>query len=83
MAVLCRVLDTVKSRFGILFSKSGLSGEGKARDAELEQLKIFQDRGTVIVVIDKNDLQLLAEGANFVSLLRKKYERVRLNLRGA
>jgi hypothetical protein len=82
MAVLCRVLDSAKSRFGILFSKSGISGEGRARDAELEQLKIFQDRGTVIVVIDKNDMQQLAEGANFVSLLRKKYERVRLNLRG-
>ena len=79
---MCRVLDSVKSRFGILFSKSGISGEGRARNAELEQLKIFQDRGTVIVVIDKNDLEKLAKGANFVGLLRRRYERVRLNLRG-
>jgi hypothetical protein len=83
MAILCRVLDSVKSRFGILFSKSGISGGGKWKDSDLEQLKIFQDRGTVIVVIDKDDLEQLGQGANFVSLLRKKYERVRLNLRGA
>jgi hypothetical protein len=83
MAILCRVLDSVKSRFGILFSTSSISGAGKGKDAELEQLKIFQDRGTVIVVVDKADLEQLAEGANFVSLLRRKYERVRLNLSGA
>jgi hypothetical protein len=82
MAILCRVLDSVKSRFGILFSKHGISGEGKGQDAELEQIKIFQDRGTVIVVVDKTDLDQLAEGANFVSMLREKYEQVRLNLRG-
>jgi hypothetical protein len=80
MAVLCRVLDSIKSHFGILFSRSGISGGGEGKYAELEQIKIFQDRGTVIVVIDKDDLEQLAGGANFVSLLRRKYERVRLNL---
>ena len=80
VAILCRVLDSVKTRFGILFSKNGISGAGKGRHAELEQLKVFQDRGSVIVVFDKKDLQELAKGANFISLLRAKYERVRLNL---
>ena len=80
LAKFCRVLDSVKSRFGILFSKQGISGEGKNRDAGLEQLKVFQDRGMVIVVIDQSDLEQVANGANFISLLRTKYENVRLNL---
>jgi len=50
--------------------KKGISGEGTHRDAALEQLKIFQDRGTVIVVVDQRDLDRVADGANFISLLR-------------
>ena len=80
MAKFCRVLDSVKSCFGILFSKLGITGEGKTRNAELEQLKVFQDRGMVIVVINQEDLEQLAAGASFINLLRTKYERVRLNL---
>lgn len=82
MAKFCRVLDSVKARFGIIFSKNGISGKGKTADAEREQLKIFQDRGMVIAVVDKDDLTKLAEGANFIALLRNKYERVRLDLCG-
>src|SRR5205823_3855569 len=40
-AKFCRVLDSVKARFGILFSRHGISGEGGTRDAEREQLKVF------------------------------------------
>jgi hypothetical protein len=80
MAKFCRVLDSTKSRFGILFSRTGLSGEGKTKFAEREQLKVFQDRGMVIVVVDEKDLARVAHGVNFVSLLRSKYERVRLDL---
>ena len=79
-AKFCRVLDSTKSRFGILFSKVGLSGAGNTRDAEREQLKVFQDRGLVIVVVDENDLLRVSEGVNFTSILRSKYERVRLDL---
>jgi hypothetical protein len=80
MAKFCRVLDSVKARFGILFSKSGISGEETTVNAKREQLKIFQDRGMVIVVLDRGDLDRLAEGANLISLLRNKYEKVRLDL---
>jgi hypothetical protein len=80
MAKFCRILDSVKSRFGILFSKAGISGAGETRFAEGEQVKVFQDRGMVIVVIDERDLNQVASGANFVNILRKKYERVRLDL---
>jgi hypothetical protein len=80
MAKFCRVLDSVKSRFGILFSKKGISGKGKTKNAEREQLKIFQDRGMVIVIIDQDDLERVARGDNFINLLREKYQRVRLDL---
>ncbi len=80
LAKFCRVLDSIKSRFGILFSTHGISGTGKNKNAELERLKVFQDRGMVIVVIDREDLKQLSEGENFINLLRQKYERVRLDL---
>lgn len=80
MAKFCRVLDSVKSRFGILFSRKGLSGAGRTRDAEREQLKVFQDRGMVIVVVNQTDLESIARGTNFIAFLRRKYERVRLDL---
>ena len=80
IAKFCRVLDSVKARFGILFSTHGISGKGKNKDAELERLKIFQDRGMVIVVVDKNDLIKVSDGDNFINLLRQKYEKVRLDL---
>ncbi len=80
MAKFCRILDSTKSRFGILFSKNGISGEGRTIDAEREQLKVFQDRGMVIVVFDQSDLEHVARGGSFINLLRAKYERVRLDL---
>ena len=81
MAKFCRVLDSIKSRFGILFSKSGISGENKTIAAEREQLKVFQDRGLVIVVLTLEDLKQVSKGKNLIALLRKKYEIVRLDLR--
>jgi hypothetical protein len=81
MAKFCRVLDSTKSRFGILFSKEGITGWGENKYASLEQLKIFQDRGIIIVVLDLNDLNSVANGANLIALLRGRYEEVRLDLR--
>jgi hypothetical protein len=46
-AKFCRVLDSAKCRFGILFSREGITGAGKTKNAEREQLKVFQDRGMV------------------------------------
>jgi len=81
LAKFCRVLDSVKSRFGILFSRDGISGAGKSTDAEREQYKVFADRGIVIVVVTRSDLDRVATGANFLSLLRMKYEEIRLDLK--
>ena len=81
VAKFCRILDSVKAKVGIIFSTTGHSGKGKATDADREVLKVYQDRGVVIVVVDRNDLERVAEGANFISMLREKYEVVRLDLR--
>jgi hypothetical protein len=75
------VLDSVKARFGVLFSKEGVSGKGKNRDAEREQLKLFQRDGRAIVVVSFEDLERVAAGENFIAILRSKYEAVRLDLR--
>jgi hypothetical protein len=80
MAKFCRVLDSTKARFGILFTKEGITGRKGTTAATLEQIKIYQDRGTVIISIDRDDLAQVAAGANFISLLRDRYEAVRLDL---
>ena len=79
-AKFCYVLDSVKCRFGILFSKAGITGTSKAKNAERAQIKVFQDRGMVVIVISEKDLQEIASGANLITLLRSKYEAVRLDL---
>lgn len=81
VAKFCRVLDSVKAKFGVIFSPNGLTGEGEAENADREVLKVYQDRGIVIVVVNRDDLHRVEEGANFISLLREKYEVVRLDLR--
>jgi hypothetical protein len=81
MAKFCRVLDSTKSRFGVLFSRNGISSAGNTQFAEREQLKVFQDRGIVIVVLGLADLERVASGANHITLLRRQYETVRLDLR--
>jgi hypothetical protein len=79
-AKFARVLDSIKARFGIMFAREGISGERGTTDARREQLKVYQDRGLVIVVVDQADLDFVARGGNFTTLLRTKYEKVRLDL---
>ncbi len=64
MAKFCRVLDSTKAKFGILFSKNGISGDRYTQHAAREQLKVFQDRGIVIVVLDISALETIANGSN-------------------
>jgi len=80
VAKFCRILDAAKCRFGILFSRQGVSGQEETRFAQREIVKMFQDRGIVIVVVTKADLERVVKGANFLTMLRSKYERVRLDL---
>lgn len=79
-AKFCRVLESAKCRFGILFSKHGITGEGKTQDAEREQVKVFQNAGLALVVVSAEDIQRVTQGANLVTMLREKYERIRLDI---
>ena len=81
MAKFCRVLDSTKARFGILFSREGISGAKSTTFAARELLKVYQDRGIVIVVFDEVDFRIVADGGNLIQILRQKYEVVRLDLR--
>ena len=80
LAKFCRVLDSTKSKFGIIFSREGITGEGVTKFAEREQLKVFQDRGMVIVVVNQDDLIQVINGVNFITLLRNKYKKIRLDM---
>jgi len=83
LAKFCRVLDSTKSKFGIIFSREGITGEGVTKFAEREQLKVYQDRGMVIVVVNQDDLIQVINGVNFITLLRNKYKKIRLDLSNA
>jgi hypothetical protein len=41
----------------------------------------FQSKGVVIIVVGEAELKQLATGENFITMLRRKYEKVRLDLR--
>ena len=70
-----RVLDAAKCRFGMLFCLKGISP-----NAERERVKLFQHRGIAIVVVSEADLRRCAKGANFLTMLRDRYEAIRLDL---
>lgn len=76
------VLDSIKSQFGILFSPKGISGKKLSRYAANEPQKLFQSHGIVLVVIDQADMTYVANGGNFINLLRNKYEKIRLDVSG-
>jgi len=80
VAKFCRVVDAPKCRFGVLFSREGVLGKEGTRFAQREIVKVFQDRGIVIVVVTKTDLEAIMNGSNFLTMLRSKYEKVRLDL---
>jgi hypothetical protein len=81
MAKFAHVLGDTKSQFGILFSKDGITGTGRMKDAERAQVKVFQSSEKVIIVLGLGDLEQIADGANLIGLLRNQYETVRLDLR--
>ncbi len=80
MAKTAHFLDSTKCKFGILFSKDGTSGQDEKKHAEYEQLKVYTSRGIAIVVVSLTDLERLADGDNFLSMLRTRYEKVRLGI---
>lgn len=80
MAKFARVLESAKCRCGVLVSRNGASGEGTTKNAAREQLKVYQDTGIAILVMNLKDLEAVAGGRNLIQLLRAKYDQVRLDL---
>ncbi|MCK4412558.1 MAG: hypothetical protein KAY32_03340 [Candidatus Eisenbacteria sp.] len=80
VAKFARVLDSAKCRAGILFSSKGVTGGGRGTYAEREILKVYQDRGVAIIVVDGEDIKRVAGGFSFLTMLRQKYEKIRLDL---
>lgn len=83
MAKFAYVLLSAKCRFGVLFASNGITGTSRTTDARREQLKVYQDTGIVIVVLDLDELQQVVNGINLVTVLRDKYECIRLDLRSS
>ncbi len=79
IAKFCNVLDSVKCKSGIIFSKNGVSGEGNEKYAQREILKVYQRNGIIVLVIDEQDLQEVANGNNFITIVRNKYEKIRFD----
>jgi hypothetical protein len=79
IAKFCRILDSVKCKFGIVFSKNGITGDKEVKYADVERLKVFQDRGLVILIINQKDILQIQNGSNFIVMLRSKYEDIRLD----
>lgn len=63
------VLRAAKFRFGIIFSRYGISGRSDLEDAKRELLKL-KEGGVIVLVITESNLQEVAKGANFFSMLR-------------
>lgn len=79
VAKFARVLTSINSSFGVFFATQGITGYGKRENAESEMLKLFQDSRIVIAAISLQDLKEVADGANFINILRQKYEHIRLD----
>ena len=80
VAKFMRVLDSAKCKTGILFSKNGISGKKRRKDAEIEIIKYFQEREKIIIVISEPDLRKISSGASFLNILRDKYENIKFDL---
>jgi hypothetical protein len=73
------VLRAAKCRFGIIFSRYGISGQNDLHDAKRELLKL-KEGGVIVLVVTESDLEEVAKGSNFFSMLRDQYERRHLDL---
>lgn len=72
-------------RAGILFSKTGITGESEnkkddPRYGALTLLKSYHHAGRIIMVLNENDFKEAAEGKNLIQILQSKYEQVRFDL---
>lgn len=73
------VLRAAKCRFGIMFSRYGITGQTDLEDAKRQLLRLTEG-GIIVLIVTESDLQNIAKGSNFFSILRDQYERTLLDL---
>lgn len=74
------VLEGIKTNFGIIVSRNGISGRGRNTDSERGLISRYQALGMVVVDLSDEDFKRIINGENLVIILREKYEIVRLDL---
>jgi hypothetical protein len=75
-------LQSLSVRGGIIVSREGITGSSSEEfiNARLEIAKAYHRHGVTIPVLDLNDLKLIDDGFNLITILYKKYEEVRFDL---
>ena len=81
IAKFSNVIESANCKCGIMFSKNGVTGADKTTDAKREILKIYQRNGINMIVIDKDDINKIINGDNFITVIRNKYENNRFDIR--
>lgn len=76
---LCGEMEATGTKFAVLFSNLGITGEKRATDAD-NVIRAAAQRGKVIVVVTAADLEEIGKRVNFITMLRDKYEKVRFDL---
>lgn len=74
------VLISVNCKFGVMFARDGItSGRSKFEDAQRAVVKLYQNAGIVIAVIDKSAFDRIISGESLITLLQQAYETVRFD----
>lgn len=76
-------LQSVNAQGGVLVSKKGISGQKNEKDilhSKLEITKAYHRHGITIAMLTEEDLHLIDEGENLITLLLKRYEKTRFDL---
>lgn len=74
------VLISANCKFGVIFSRKGISSGSGFEDAARAVLKLYQNAGVVVVSINENHLSRVVKGESFIEILRQEYEKVRFDL---
>ncbi len=83
-----RILDAARCKCGVVFARDGITGEfsnhrrraGALRAAKREVVKMQQQHGISIIVLNLSHLKRIANGENFIAILRDEYENIRLDI---
>jgi hypothetical protein len=73
------VNEDISSNFGIIFSRSGITGSQKNKAAGREILKAFQRKKVIIIDLNIIDFKEIISGHNLINKIKGKYEIIRLD----